>query len=206
MLVSLGIWLSLSASAVAFQNEPTGFRGIAWGTPFTTVQNQMRPSGYGYLRAADDPKFGDAALDKITYFFRDGAFDGVVLVTKSNWVDGGMLLLALRSSFGPPTEGKDDTHFWIGSRSFIASTCKLQQPPCWAAIFRTGANSGSQRQSDPVIERYHSCMTHCTTMYTICNMDRDDVGEMYKSPWLRCDNQVSACNADCKAEFRRHSQ
>jgi hypothetical protein len=204
IIVALGLWLSWSASAVAFQNEPTGFHGILWGTQFTAVQGQMKPSGYAdgsYARVADDLTFGNMRLARINYFFRDGAFDGVVLVAKPNRLDGLLLLDTLRSSFGQATEGKDDVYIWIGSQSAIFVKCKRQE--CWAYISRAAANPGSQQQSDPVMAQYHQCMTHCTNMYITCNMGRSDVGEMSKPPSLRCDNQKSACYADCNAEFRK---
>jgi hypothetical protein len=42
-LVAVAVSIALLPTITfAFQNEPSGFRGIAWGTPFAAVQAQMR--------------------------------------------------------------------------------------------------------------------------------------------------------------------
>ena len=79
--VAAGFWVLLPTVTAAFQNEPTGFRGIAWGTPLSSVQNQMRavaatPAGQdqAYVRIGDNMTIGGAMLEEILYKFHDGQF------------------------------------------------------------------------------------------------------------------------------------
>ena len=79
IVVAAAIWILLPTGAIAFQNEPMGFRGIAWGTPLSAVQNQLRPLGatpagqdQAYVRISDNMTIGGAALEKILYKFHHG--------------------------------------------------------------------------------------------------------------------------------------
>ena len=74
--LAAAVWVLLPTGAIAFQNEPTGFRGIAWGTPLSAVQSQMRPLGatpagqdQAYVRIRDNMTIGGAMLEKILYKF-----------------------------------------------------------------------------------------------------------------------------------------
>src|SRR5215469_4136473 len=69
--LAAAVWVLLPTGAHAFQNERTGFRGIAWGTPLSTVQNQLRPVGatpagqdQAYVRIGDNMTIGGAMLEK----------------------------------------------------------------------------------------------------------------------------------------------
>src|SRR5262245_11348985 len=76
----------LTVSSVLAQVD--GFRGIKWGTEFSTVESQMEyvrtdPSFGGikfYRRLGDELKIGGADLVSIQYAFWQDKFCGVVIV------------------------------------------------------------------------------------------------------------------------------
>ncbi|MDD2715203.1 MAG: hypothetical protein PHW04_04850 [Candidatus Wallbacteria bacterium] len=67
---TLIIILLISISANAFQNEPTGFRGISWGTDISKLEN-MKLSTPGntpsYEKIGEKFKIGDADLENVYY-------------------------------------------------------------------------------------------------------------------------------------------
>ena len=66
--------------------EPTGFRGVAWGQDFHTVQgmipffliNPEQMWGF-YVRPADEMKMGDAIVSSIQYAFWKHKFAGAIV-------------------------------------------------------------------------------------------------------------------------------
>ena len=85
----LGIVLLLSFlilpsfEAIAFQNEPDGFRGIKWGTNIKNLRDMQLYGDFGdekfYTRKNDKLKIGEAKLEKITYIFNKGRLGGVMI-------------------------------------------------------------------------------------------------------------------------------
>jgi hypothetical protein len=63
--------LAMTGSAVAFKNEPKGFRGITWGTSFEAVQDQMSfltdedAHTKRYQRANDNMGIGGASMQSL---------------------------------------------------------------------------------------------------------------------------------------------
>ena len=138
----------LARAAVAFQNEPTGFRGIGWGTPLSVVQSQMRPFGatpagqdQAYVRTGDNMTIGGAALEKILYKFHNGGFSEAFIVTQKGPGNAAAMIAAFRAQFGEgrsPHRSADD-YIWQGATSTIFLTCRSGSHPCLAFLQSTAA-------------------------------------------------------------------
>jgi hypothetical protein len=129
------------AIAFAFRNEPEGFRGIAWGTEFSTALGDMTPieeSGKTrlYTRADESMSIGAAQVDKIAYAFVDGKFDSALVQTKG-LVNNRAMLDALRAQFNEPIRPNRfmDDYYWKGKVTTIAFNCRLSlQGECTTAF------------------------------------------------------------------------
>jgi hypothetical protein len=146
--LAAGMWVLLPAVATAFQNEPTGFRGIVWGTPLSAVQSQMRPLGgtpagqdQAYVRVGDSMTIGAAALDKILYKFHNGGFSEAFIVTQKGPSNAAALIAVFRAQFGEGTRphGSADDYIWQGVTSTIFLTCHSGPHPCFAFLQSTPA-------------------------------------------------------------------
>jgi hypothetical protein len=146
--VSAALWTLLPTVAIAFKNEPTGFRGIPWGTPLSAVQSQMRPFGatpagqdQGYIRVGDSMTLGGATLEKILYKFHDGRFSEAFIVVQKGPSNAAAMIAAFRAQFGEgrrPHRSVDD-YIWQGSTSIIFLTCKARSLECLAFMQSTAA-------------------------------------------------------------------
>jgi len=93
LIISL---ILLPVSLPAFQNEPDGFGGIAWGTNVLTLSGMVYDSQYTwaagttsfYRRKGDTLRFGEAQLLSLKYGFFKGNFTDVLIETRGrkNWV------------------------------------------------------------------------------------------------------------------------
>jgi len=146
--LAAAVWVLLPTGAIAFQNEPTGFRGIAWGTPLSSVQNQLRPVGatpagqdQAYVRIGDDMTIGGAMLEKILYKFHDGVFSEAFIVSQKGPSNTGAMIAAFTAQFGEggrPHRLADD-YIWQGAQSTIFLTCHSGLHPCLAFVQSTTA-------------------------------------------------------------------
>src|ERR1700739_3332346 len=146
--LAAGMWVLLPAVAFAFQNEPTGFRGIPWGTPLSAVQSQMRPLGatpagqdQGYIRVGDSMTLGGATLEKILYKFHDGGFSEAFIVAQKGPSNAAAMIAAFRSQFGEgqrPHRSADD-YIWQGATSTIFLTCHSGPHQCLGFVQSTTA-------------------------------------------------------------------
>jgi hypothetical protein len=146
--VAAALWTLLPTVAFTFQNEPTGFRGIPWGTPLSAVQSQMRPLGatpagqdQGYIRAGDSLTIGGAALEKILYKFHDGGFSEAFIVAQRGSSNAAAMIAAFRAQFGEgrrPHRSTDD-YIWQGAASIIFLTCHSGRHACLAFMQSTAA-------------------------------------------------------------------
>ena len=120
-LLVVAMAFGLTGSALAFQNEPPGFRDIQWGTDIATLKEEMKlvkDTGdfKDYKRKNDKMELGDAIVDSITYsFYKDRFFR--VLVKYSNEWNYRRLKDRMFTVYGPGTERKDDykTWWWFGN-------------------------------------------------------------------------------------------
>jgi hypothetical protein len=143
-----GFWVLLPTVTAAFQNEPTGFRGIAWGTPLAALESQVRPVGatpagqdQAYVRGGDSMTIGGAELEKILYKFHNGVFSEAFIVAQKGPSNAAALIAAFRAQFG---EGKQphrsvDDYIWQGATSTIFLTCHSRPHPCFAFVRSTTA-------------------------------------------------------------------
>jgi hypothetical protein len=143
----------LSAPSIykSFPNEPTGFRGIAWGTPFSAVKGQMTqfsepPSGLGpvYERTGESVTLGGATLKHVLYSFHNGDFSKAYLFSIARPDQTAAIISAFKAQYGEgekPNQFMDD-YLWNGPAGsvylssssvtyecagFIASTVSLRQ-------------------------------------------------------------------------------
>ena len=143
IIVASGLWILWPTVAIAFENEPTGFRGIAWGTPLSAVQNQMKPvaatpvgQDQAYERIGDSMRIGAAALEKILYKFHNGAFSEAFIIAQQGPSNTAAMLAAFRAQFG---EGRRphrsaDHYIWEGASSIIFLTCHTGRHACLAFV------------------------------------------------------------------------
>lgn len=143
--------LSEPSTYKPFPNQPTGFRGIEWGTPFSAVQSEMIPFGepppgvgQAYERKGDTMTLGGATLSHILYSFYDGRFSKAYLISTERPDQPAAMIAAFTARYGEgdkPNQFMDD-YLWngdIGSAylhcssityecsGFIASTAAIQQ-------------------------------------------------------------------------------
>ena len=128
------------APAQAFQNEPDGFRGIKWSTPFDVHAQTMHLIEPGdddkfYTRDNDKLDIGGAQLTRITYHYWRGQLAGVLL-TSENIINQDALLRALQASFGPGTQPNRylPQYHWWGAVTSITLKCNSISHQCLAFI------------------------------------------------------------------------
>jgi hypothetical protein len=135
-----------AAPAVAFQNEPTGFRGLAWGTDITTVQTTMRlveddgATKY-YLRSGDAQTMGGAKLKDLSYGFYKGKLKNVIL--QSAEYSDQALIDAFVAQFG---EGSQPNQFmrdriWRGVTATAGVDCNEIVHTCAGILTSTAMDA-----------------------------------------------------------------
>jgi len=132
MLVLAALLCPLAASA--FDNEPTGFRGIEWDTAFEAVGPQFklyrRDGGTVFYNRLDDKmSVGGAALRTIVYVFYRGHFQGVLLETAPDDVHSRSAMQeALEAQFGKPRQPNAyiQKFYWFGPLTAISLDCSAQ--------------------------------------------------------------------------------
>jgi hypothetical protein len=163
IVVAAGLSLLLSSTvASAFQNEPTGFRGIAWGTPLSAIRGLMRPVGatpagqdQAYLRVGDSMTIGGAVLEKILYKFHNGGFSEAFIVAQKGPSNTEALIAAFRAQFGEgrqPHRSAED-YIWQGATSIIFLTCRTGQHACLAFLRSTAALAQQNAEKAAVAAR-----------------------------------------------------
>lgn len=111
------VLLAFSINVMAFQNEPTGFRGIKWGEDFAVHAGEMtflrgnEESTKWYLRKDDKMFLGDAQLSEITYGYVAGRLLIVTIFT-SGAENRKALTSVLLSQFGKPDEHSYGDYTW----------------------------------------------------------------------------------------------
>jgi hypothetical protein len=127
--------LATSAPAAAFQNEPTGFRGLLWGADFASVAAQMRLTEDDggmkfYSRAGDPLKIGAADLKEISYGFYKGQLSEVIASSERDSDE--QLIEAFTAQFG---KGQKPNQFmrdliWQGSAADAGIVCNDIEHTC----------------------------------------------------------------------------
>ena len=147
--------------AIAFQNEPTGFRGIAWDTEFSAVESQMtlveegRMNTKYYRRNEDNMSIGGAELSKIVYEFFDGRFSSVIVETKKGTTNRQAIQGAFFAQFGSGSQPNRymEQWFWHGSTSTVFLRCNRVRDECDAmmrseAVHRRSKEADQKRAKD----------------------------------------------------------
>jgi hypothetical protein len=88
--------LFLPASSLSFQNEPDGFRGIAWGTDISTLSGMVYDSQHTWAagttsffrKKGNDLSMGKTKLASIRYGFFEGKMSDVLIEARGrkNWL------------------------------------------------------------------------------------------------------------------------
>lgn len=108
----------------AFDNEPDGFRGIAWQSAFEDFADEMKfksESGDGehisYLRDNDKMFIGEIPLKRLEYNYWNGRFSYVSLQAFGSDCDS--LFEAFVDRFGQPGFGQKTVAVWTGLKTQI---------------------------------------------------------------------------------------
>ncbi len=109
-------------------SEPDGFRGIKWGTDISTLKGMEFIKGNGlekyYQKREDKLTIGASHLSEITYGFRDGKFETVIIHTKG-YINYGYLKDDCFEKFGKgwskEADEKLDTQSfaWFGDTTWV---------------------------------------------------------------------------------------
>jgi hypothetical protein len=150
------VCLLLPSAAFAFQNEPTGFRGISWDTPLSAVQSQMiHDTGDLYKRINDKLKIGAATLMGISYEFDNGRLSQVIIFSKEGLINERAMIAAFFAHFGSVPAAHEGLYVWKGSAAEIYLNCGPegghQYHGCHAFIGSTVA--WQQKQADEAAKR-----------------------------------------------------
>jgi hypothetical protein len=206
--------LSLPISSSAYQNEPTGWQGISWGTPFFAVQQELRASlvvpttnGRTFFErpGKDFSVFGMHA--DVLYGFSNGVFDAVIMTVPANPVTAIKLERSLVLANGQSTRTTRDEPGlkemeWTGSSNYMRLKCEWTTSLCSIAIQHVGTLPNPRNTADSVaIQAYKQCMSHCTNMGIICNMGSDE--SAYTLSFQRCDTRRHICSDECDATLKR---
>ena len=108
-------------STLAFENEPTGFRGIEWWTHISKLPEMNllddKDAVRLYVRDGDPLEIGDAKLQDIWYVFVNDRFSKVIITYTSD-SNHEALKRTLFGAFGAghPLTAEGWQHHWLGVR------------------------------------------------------------------------------------------
>lgn len=131
MLALLGPLFAGIGRLGAFQGEPQGFGGFAWGTPKEELgtMRYVRTDCAGnalYEKQGEVPHWGRARLTAIEYGFREGRLAGVTLRVNSLFQYLLMKEEALkRYGEGGEVAGRKDSYAWNGENTSISLTSRF---------------------------------------------------------------------------------
>lgn len=150
-----GTALFLAASAgSAFQGEPSGFRGIVWGTPYEQVKNLLSNSADSgdvrcYGRPGDKMQFGDARLKALAYCFYKGRFSGAVAQS----IDGDepAMIRVFLAQFGDDAVKPNqfmENRSWLGGTTDISLDCNEIRNSCDGTLVSKALREEQSRDQD----------------------------------------------------------
>jgi hypothetical protein len=161
-IAGVALSVALSGTAVAYENEPSGFRGFTWGTSFATMRNELvlaeRDDSRGllyYTRVNELRRFDRFNAERIYYEFFNGRLVG-------GWIgfyptqDRSALQQALVSRFGPADQGQDDDRHWEGAVTDIELLCEVSDRRCTLffteqahMVFMQNRKANDKKPDDP---------------------------------------------------------
>lgn len=139
------IFLALTLNARAFENEPTGFRGFAWGTPVDAVRTMVGTSFNRTVdpdmveyRSRDDLVMNGIPLQLVFYRFYKGRLSAGIL--QADHAHGASMLETLTARFGPPQQKAEHAfkYYWLGDRTSVGLFCDGREKLC-RAVFESMA-------------------------------------------------------------------
>jgi hypothetical protein len=142
--IAFAVAILISPTAFAFQNEPTGFRNIAWGTSFETVSKELTLEQKDgdtvyYSRIGDSLIIGDAKLKDITYTFYRGRFSGVLIRSIADPGISRIMTKTFKATFGEGSQPNEymERYIWLGPIAIITLDCNDIRNTCDGIIRST---------------------------------------------------------------------
>jgi len=134
----VGLFLT-AAPACAFQNEPTGFRGIEWGMPFSAAPGvfftaEQVGDRISYRRSLENLTLNGIPLEYIWYNFYKGRFEEAVIVASRSHAPEMMQTFASRYGTPERREQRKDRFLWSGETATIDLNCSGRYSTCTAVI------------------------------------------------------------------------
>ena len=124
------------SNALAFRNEPEGFRSIMWADDITQNKDEMtlsqssEQSSY-YKRNGDSLEIGGAELSSIDYIYKNDKLSSIMIKTEGI-NNKSAIIEAFKTQFGKPYQGNRyiDEYIWRGSKTAIILSCKVISYKC----------------------------------------------------------------------------
>ena len=131
----IGVILLLPTFVWAFQNEPSGFRGHEWGTPYESMAKTLELVEDSdvkiYSKPGDKLTFGNAELSALVYGFYDNKLALVMMRSKGS-TNGQALLKAFETEFGYSNNPniQSERYMWFGLITGIVLSCNSDMSQC----------------------------------------------------------------------------
>ena len=162
VLAVLAAAFLLPIAAHAYDNEPTGFRGIPWGASIDEVRGKM--NSWWFVRDVDPGtveyhSHANLAMNGIelkeNYFqFYKGRFMAGIM--EASYAHGGSMLDTLIARFGQPTQSAHYRRYlWQGPTTAIVYLCSKRNDYCRVGfesvklIAEQRADLGKSAREDP---------------------------------------------------------
>jgi len=140
--VRLAILLAALLSAApsfAFDNEPSGFRGVDWGTPLGAVRGKVKlvfnraieADIAEYRSQADLRVAGVPLLFNFYRFYRGRLSEGIMFTDFSQRAN---LEQVLTARFGTPQDKAGRQVVWAGKTTIVVLTCGSWEKACSATF------------------------------------------------------------------------
>ena len=143
MLRILAVALLLAPSCLwAYQNEPIGYAGHEWGTPFESMSENMelvKESNIKIYRKQDDElTFQGVKIAEQVYAFHENKF-AAVMMRSIGVVESKALFKAFEAEygFGKQPDIRRDLYFWPGGTTTITLSCNPNLDICLAILNST---------------------------------------------------------------------
>lgn len=142
-LLAASTALLFTTITLAFDNEPDGFRGIKWGTPFSANAKEMTLIQKSkdmrlYFRKGDKMSIGAAELKQIIYTYQNDKFFNASFETRGV-SNKSALIETFRTQFGLGTKPNQflDKYTWYGASTSIILECSPIGSECKAFFYST---------------------------------------------------------------------
>jgi hypothetical protein len=117
-----------------FQNEPTSFRNIEWGSRLNSADKMTllgsKQNTEMYVRATDKLNFGDAQLEYVHYDYYKGQFEGVYIKSKPGAMAA--MVNTFQAQFGRGAQANQyiPSYLWEGPNAAIYLDCHQSTLTC----------------------------------------------------------------------------